>query len=212
MSGSNRTNRNPACSPQSRHCSGLGRMASDGPRGVSMSLRAVDDARLSPGNEDSEGFGQESARILNMEDVEEHGVIDAGIRQAGPCREEIPDFSHDVREARFVGHPHRLGDHARLDVKGEDPAGHELGGGEGEGPVSAAELDHVSTRLLTAEFFQEATGIEERFPISFVRHPTLAALHLHLPAIAGGGFTPLPFVTSTRTLPNQLAKAKNSSP
>ena len=83
-----------------RHCSGLGWISRDGPRGVRIVL-PVHDPQFAARSERAKGFLQQSLRLLDVEDVEKHGVAGAPVRQTGASGQEITLDDLHVFQVRY---------------------------------------------------------------------------------------------------------------
>jgi hypothetical protein len=63
----------------------------------------VDDASRPAWCEHPVSFSEQTDGILDVEDIEEHGIAAAPVRAAGPRGDEIPLFAHDVPESGIAG-------------------------------------------------------------------------------------------------------------
>ena len=89
---------NPTDSAHSRHCSGR---RTNGHRRAARRggiVIPVDDAQLAAGGQYAVRLPQQCVWALRMEDVEQHHISDAHIRQPGAIGNEVPHVSSDIAE------------------------------------------------------------------------------------------------------------------
>ncbi len=101
---------------------------------------------------------QEADRILNVQNIEEHGEAHGASGQAAAVRDEIALFHDDVMQttpcdASGGGHYH-----LRINVERIHRAGYPLRDGDRERAVAAAELDGVAANGTAAKRLQNTCG------------------------------------------------------
>ena len=82
------------CLAQAMHCSGRGRIASDGPRGIVIHIRT-----------------------LRVQEVEQHDVFNGRIGQPGALLDKITDGASDVAQAWLPCLAAHYLDHPRLSIE-----------------------------------------------------------------------------------------------
>lgn len=122
-------------------------------------------------------LAQQSDRILDMQDVEQHRVADAGIGTAATFGEKVAPFENDVGQSDLARFLVRRDDHLRFDVQREDSTGHKRCGRNGERSVPASELHYIAALTSAAHALKDSARIEERCPDFFNRHSAFSAFH-----------------------------------
>ncbi len=157
----------------------------------------MDDPHPSAREQGSPSLPQEIDRPLDVEDVEEHRVVDAGVGSTTTLRDKIPYFDDYVGSSGGCDSGRRRGDHRGIDVQGEHGTLNKFGRREGERAIAAPELDDAPARTRATEPCEDSPRVEEGLPIRLIRHPALASLHAMLlledvPEDRGRAIRPLP--------------------
>jgi hypothetical protein len=137
----------------------------------------MNDADLATRLQHTNCFAKEIQRVINMKDVEEHGIADRSIGEAGSLADKIAAESNDIVQPGIHGFPLSAGAHLRFDINGGNRTRDTLGSGNGEGPIAATEFDHIAARTRAVEFGDDSTGVEEAVPLLFHGHAAFSAFH-----------------------------------
>gem|GEM_PF-6224365 len=158
----------------------------------------VDDTGQSAGPQDSMRFTQDTDRILDVENIEEHGIAHTRIRTTTPVLNEVPLFGHNVRAAGLGRLTGQACNETRFDIERIDSPRDQFCRRECKRAVSTSELNGITNRVSTVELLQDTLGFEEGVPIRFIRHSAFATLHVltHLPDCSGVGYF-FPFLGSS---------------
>lgn len=123
------------------------------------------------------GFAQQRHRFLNMQNIEQHRVVRAGIRTSCSVGEEIALFSADSGVGGLPCPAFGYGQHLRVNVQSEHGALNPLGCRQSERPVPAAKLDYIPERTRAVELLDYSCGIEKGHPVGHLGHSAFAAFH-----------------------------------
>lgn len=137
----------------------------------------VDDAHLPTRLQRAVSVAQQIAWLLNVENIEQHGVGGTPAGAPTAVGEKVSLFDDNIRKSCGTRLQAGRFEHLLFDVECVYGAARSLCRRYREEAIAAAKLHDIPLMLAAVELRQDAVGIEKTAPVILLGHPALPSLH-----------------------------------